>query len=363
MDNPKKHVTRLLPRLSIGLTGKCNLSCVMCNRPDHSGTSDDMPSWIIDGIISTFHELKIGEVYFCGWGEPFLSSQIFRVLSVFKQKGIPTIVQTNGTLLEALSERIIDEGPDYIDISLHGGNDTVVRKIMRGANLPILLKGIEAISILRNKAGKGPIFRRIVFCAAIENIDSLSEVVDIAARYEINEIFFQALNGSTAVIKKMKIIGSELIKGGIYSTFLSDVMEYAKKKGVAITVDPLFFLQRLNKDENSLQSVLTKVCVSPWTVIEILHTGQYRVCEYPEMPHFFTVPQGFSIGELWNAPEVISLRTGLLRCKVNEWCHSCEYRPEGYRAELQKKIRSLSFHHSKIYKIMRKAASVIGYRR
>ena len=353
-------MTPLLPRLSIGLTGACNLQCSMCNRPKEARDSYDLPDVIIDKILSTSDALQIGEVYFCGWGEPFLSGRLFECISFFRSKGIPTIVQTNGSLLERYAERIAEEGPDYIDISLHGGDLESYEAIMVGGDREAVIRGIDKIRGQKNrvKSRFGPVFRRFVFCASREGISSLPEIVDLAVRYEIPAVFVQFLQEPFPRLQGLELKDLQDREG--YGKHYAKALQKARAAGVSLQLDDLFLHYASASDETRSSCAETvKLCSSPWTVIEILHTGEFRICGYPEKDNLIPLPEDFTLYDIWNHPQVCEVRKGLLHGEMHPWCLRCGDRPNSSPLQLRRKIRRTQFHLTPLGRIKKRISALV----
>lgn len=360
MDTKKSYMTRLLPRLSIGLTGKCNLRCSMCNRPKEAADSTDLPDVIVDRILSISDTVRIGEVYFCGWGEPFLSERLFECISFFRSKGIPTIVQTNGSLLERYAERIAEEGPDYIDISLHGGNRESYEAIMVGGDRQAVFRGIDKIRGLKNRgrSGFGPVFRRFVFCASREGFSSLPDIVDLAGRYGVPAVFVQFLQEPYPRRQGLEL--SDIQDSGRYEKHYALALQNARTVGVLLQLDGLFFHYDSVLDETtSCAKETVRLCTSPWTVVEILHTGEFRVCGYPEQHNLIPLPEDFTLADIWNHAEVCAVRKGLLSGKMHAWCQRCGERPNGSLHDLRKKIQRTEFPFTPLGRIKKRISALV----
>ena len=330
---------KTLPRLSLGLTGKCNLQCRMCNIPDAEGTVFDMPDETVERILNTVHTVKIKKAYFCGWGEPFLSPRIFDCLTYFRKLDIPTTVQTNGTLLEELADRIIEERPDVIDVSIHGGDETSYTRVMSGSSLERLIRGLDALKYSGNGYNNRPLVGRFIYCAAADTIETLPRIVELASKYRVREVFVQYIQEPAEPPSRTALRYGDIDGNGTYAGVMEKASESAKDTGVKLTFDRQFYIQaNLNKDEH-ISRRRTRLCTSPWTVMEILHTGEYRVCGYPEMPNIMPLPSDFTLFGLWNDPQVLAVRRGLASGNLHPWCSVCRYRQNVPLHQMKKKVR------------------------
>lgn len=337
---------KTLPRLSLGLTGKCNLQCRMCNIPAVEGMIEDMPDETVERILKTVYTVNIKRVYFCGWGEPFLSPRIFDFLVYFRKLKIPTTVQTNGILLEYLADRIREEGPDVLDISIHGGDEHSYQKVMIGSSLRSLIRGLDAFSYAEEGVNKRPLLGRFIYCAAADTIETLPKIVELASKYRVREVFVQYMQEPAGTSSLNALRYGDIDGDGTYAGVLEEASEAAKNLGVRLTLDRQFSIQGELKNEGKFFSNRTRLCTSPWTVMEILHTGEYRVCGYPEMPNLLPLPSDFTLFGLWNDPHVIDIRRGLVSGNMHPWCSACIYRQNVPIHQMRKKVRRIRLSRS-----------------
>lgn len=330
---------KTIHRLSLGLTGKCNLQCRMCNIPDVEGMTKNMPDEVLDRILKTVHTVNIKRIYFCGWGEPLLSPRIFDCLVYFRKLKIPTTVQTNGTLLEDLADRIIKEGPDVLDISIHGGDEASYQEVMIGSSFGKLIRGLDALRYPGEGWNKRPSLGRFIYCAAADTFETLPKIIELASKYRVREVFVQYMQEPAKRTLRNALRYGDIVGEGTYAGLLKKASEKANDDGVRIILDSQFYIKaNLDKDEN-ISGRKTRLCTSPWTVMEILHTGEYRVCGYPEMPNLLSLPSDFTLFGLWNDPQVLDIRRGLVWGNMHPWCSACVYRQNVPTRQMKKRVR------------------------
>jgi Fe-coproporphyrin III synthase len=103
--------------ISFKLLYRCNLRCSYCNL--WKSKSSELQFSLACKIIDQIAEMGIPIVYFSG-GEPLLWKDIEIIGSYSKSKGIYTILNTNGTLIEDSNASRISESFNQIRISLNG---------------------------------------------------------------------------------------------------------------------------------------------------------------------------------------------------------------------------------------------------
>ncbi|HEY3038999.1 MAG TPA: radical SAM/SPASM domain-containing protein [Pyrinomonadaceae bacterium] len=130
-------------------TSACQLRCKMCAREESlkKGTLKigQMEEWLAEKIIDEVASVNPKtRLWFCYFGEPTISKQLWRRVRLAKDKGAEcTIINSNGNLLKpAMADQLIDSGLDEIYIGLdaataatysrvriRGDYDTVVSNI------------------------------------------------------------------------------------------------------------------------------------------------------------------------------------------------------------------------------------------
>lgn len=103
----------------IGVTSKCQCSCVHClNGSDRFESSKELTKEEICDLIDSARELGCLEVSFFG-GEPLLKPEINELVAYTSRRGMLTTVFTNGLLLTQTKVRELkDAGLDYCNVSL-----------------------------------------------------------------------------------------------------------------------------------------------------------------------------------------------------------------------------------------------------
>ena len=115
--------------VSIVATGRCTLSCDMC--PTHSGRVpdsyihaqqpvEDMSFERFREIIDRFSDAVT--VHIIGSGEPLLNKDFFRMVDYASGKKMTVKTFSNGTMIRANIDRILNSGLDGITVSINGHN-------------------------------------------------------------------------------------------------------------------------------------------------------------------------------------------------------------------------------------------------
>ena len=140
--------------ISVEPASLCDLRCPEC--PIGSGmikrknANLDLKIYqeLIDRIKSTTINLQL---YF--QGEPLLNHDIFEMVKYANNRGLYTIISTNGQRLELEnSRRIIESGLDRIIVSVDGTNQSTYEKYRVGGDLSKVIEGTKFLNLLRKES-------------------------------------------------------------------------------------------------------------------------------------------------------------------------------------------------------------------
>ena len=117
---PKKASDRR-PIVVWNITRACNLKCVHCYNDSGTGKASNEPSNAeAKAVLDDLAGFGIPSVLFSG-GEPLVRPDLFDLIGYAGDKGLRTVISTNGTLINKDKAKTIkDLGVSYVGISLDG---------------------------------------------------------------------------------------------------------------------------------------------------------------------------------------------------------------------------------------------------
>ncbi len=103
------------------ITRNCNLKCVHCYNDSGTGkTCNDATTPEAKAVIDDLARFGVPSVLFSG-GEPLMLHDLFELIGYAGDKGLRTVISTNGTLIDKEAAKTIkDRGVSYVGISLDG---------------------------------------------------------------------------------------------------------------------------------------------------------------------------------------------------------------------------------------------------
>ncbi len=137
-------------------TSACQLRCAMCAREDSlkKGTLQigQMEEWlsvkIMDEVAAVSPKTRL---WFCFFGEPTISKQVWKRIGMAKQKGIETtVINSNGNLLiPKIADQLMDSGLDELYVGLDAVTPETYAQIRRRGDYQTVVNNIHYI--LKNK--------------------------------------------------------------------------------------------------------------------------------------------------------------------------------------------------------------------
>jgi cyclic pyranopterin phosphate synthase len=208
----KDNYQRTINYLRISVTDRCNLRCIYCMPPE--GLPPIEHKYIlryeeIARILRIAADIGVTKIRITG-GEPLVRKNITYLIKLIKNiEGIKDLsLTTNGVLLEQYAEELAYAGLDRVNISLDSLRPDRYRKITRGGDIDIVLKGIEAAQ----RAGLVPIKINMVPIRGI-NDDEIEQFAKITleAPYQVRFIEFMPF-GVEDMWSHEKFISTEELK-------------------------------------------------------------------------------------------------------------------------------------------------------
>lgn len=142
-------------RVTVELSNRCNLRCIMCPRNFYKGSDSFMDAELYKKIIDEISEYKDITLVPFFRGESLLHPNFFELIKYAKDKNVGHIqLATNAMLLNKRKAReIIDIGIDFISFSLDTLGKENYERIRKGAKYDIVLNNVENFIDMRNKNG------------------------------------------------------------------------------------------------------------------------------------------------------------------------------------------------------------------
>jgi MoaA/NifB/PqqE/SkfB family radical SAM enzyme len=177
----------------IEVTNRCNLLCETCPRTFFEREPLKTLSYEeFVQIAEQFPEMRRALLH--GIGEPLLNKALPQIIHYLKRRGVEVIINSNGTLLTPTWQKaLVESGLDEYRCSIDGAKAETYARI-RGANaLPKLVEGLKGLVQSRARL-RSETPRLSIWCVGTkENLAELPELVRLAARLGVPELYLQRL--------------------------------------------------------------------------------------------------------------------------------------------------------------------------
>jgi len=130
--------------VSVEPTNKCNFSCNHCRRTTMNRPLGSMEVELFEKIV---HEVSVHrsvrELKLVGSGEPAIHPRFRELMALLAHQGIPTVVYTNGSLLQLYPHReVLGWGLETVVVSVDGLDAPSHERFKLGSNYVSLRKAI-----------------------------------------------------------------------------------------------------------------------------------------------------------------------------------------------------------------------------
>ena len=318
----------------IEVTNRCNLLCKTCPRtyfdrePLHSLSLEEFIA-----IAEQFPRMERALLH--GIGEPLLNRSLPQIIAYLKQRQVEVIINSNGTLLTpAWQETLVQSGLDQYRCSIDGASNETYARI-RGADLlPKLIRGLEGLVETKTRL-KSKTPNISIWCVATrENLAELPDIIRLAARLGVPEVYVQRLvyfarePGEQFGMARddLAIFGQDQDEE---DQIITACTKLSKQLGIDFRAsggrDPLNSLAAARPTD----FMPWQACMRPWTTAYVTANGNCLPCcispfatnDYDSLllGNLFERP----FGEIWNELSYQDFRRRLLSDQPNQACASC----------------------------------------
>lgn len=175
------------------VANRCNSKCVTC--PLTFSPQEDARQLTLDDLKSLVAQMPdLRRAVMQGIGEPLLNRELAPMIAHLKERGIYVVFNTNAALLTRRRQvSLIEAGLDELRVSLDGSTPETYLKV-RG--IPAFDRVAENVAeMVKTKRSLGATTPRVSLWVTglRENLSELPDVIDIAARIGVDEVYLQRM--------------------------------------------------------------------------------------------------------------------------------------------------------------------------
>ncbi len=308
-----------LPRnLTVTLTNKCNLKCIMCFAGEETFEISDKNLEEIKNIIPYLENIS--------WmgGEVFLYKDFIDILKWASQYSVRQEIITNGLLLsESVIKTLLEKHID-ITISIDGTSKEVYEDIRRNGRFETLLNNLSVLNKIKKEIKTTSRFRLNAVIMK-NNYKNIPDFLELAYKYGFDILAFSPLVRDSRN-KDLDIFGKDFNSAVIKETAknINILKEKALFCGIQIenSLPTEDFVENIGSKEYvfnfSVPSSKSLSCHIPWKRLFIASNGDvYPNCFCKKPVGNLTVN---GLKELWNCKTMIEYRTRIINDKRKNFC-------------------------------------------
>lgn len=133
---------RQIDSVIMELSSKCNLKCKLCT---HQFKTDRLYDMSYEKAVEYYNKLPQGikTIYLHFSGEPFINSEIARITSFLSNRGIYTVVSTNGTMPLERYLDTVNSGLSCLIFAIDGATNATHSKYRQGSNFDNIFDNLK----------------------------------------------------------------------------------------------------------------------------------------------------------------------------------------------------------------------------
>jgi radical SAM protein with 4Fe4S-binding SPASM domain len=127
-------------------------------------------------------------------GEPLINPHIFKMISLAREKNIPSCIDTNGVLLNRHIEEIVDSGLKFLNIAVEGIDNQTHQQYRVGARLDEILDGLKNICARKKQLNSATPLVSLQIIVMKHNEDQIDELIKLAQDIGAERVILKSLN-------------------------------------------------------------------------------------------------------------------------------------------------------------------------
>jgi radical SAM protein with 4Fe4S-binding SPASM domain len=313
--------------------GQCNLRCQMCAiqfRQD--GPPYGPPAFMAFDAFTRIVDQFVGleTLHLQGLGEPMMHPRFFDMVAYAAAKGIRVTTNSNLTLLNARrAELCVTSGLDWLHVSIDGATAQTYERIRVRAHFERVMRNLDLLLNARERLGSARPHVRMVAVVMRQNLHELPDLVRLAHRWSMEEMFVQHLchdfaeSSLPAQYRPMRefVQAQTLLEDDPerVERYFGQAREVARELGVSLR------LPRTRPRVHPPGTPGPERCNWPWTGAYISYQGYALPCcmvSTPDRINFGNIVER-SVEQTWNSAAYQAFRDRLASDEPPEVCRSC----------------------------------------
>ncbi len=273
------------PIIMIEPTNICNLKCPLC--PSGNGTlkrtkgymSFNVFKKIIDDVYKTAFIVVLWNQ-----GEPYLNKGFSKMVKYASDKGLFTLVSTNGNI-NYNAEDIVNSGLDSMIVSLDGTTQETYNKYRINGKLDVVVKNVKDIVAAKKKLKKTNPLLHWQFLVMKHNEHEIEEIKTLSKELEVDNLELKSIQ--------------------IYSK--DDIDNY-------LPINPKYRRYKVNGNNFELKYGIKNRCRRIWTNAVVNWDGEVAICCFDKDGEFKVGNvMDTELKQLWKSKNIMKIRNQILK--------------------------------------------------
>jgi radical SAM protein with 4Fe4S-binding SPASM domain len=279
-------------------------------------------------LIDQFTGLK--HLHLQGLGEPMMHPRFFEMVDYAKKRRVVVTTNTNLTLLNVRrADQCITSGLDEIHISIDGARAETYERIRVRAHHERVLRNLDLLIQARQRMGSLTPHMKLVMVIMRQNLEELPDLVRLAHRWSMEEIFVQHLSHDFTetnlpeqyrpmrdFVQAETLLEEDLER---IDYFFGRARQTAEELGISLR------LPRTRLRVHPTGTPGRQRCSWPWTGAYISYEGSAMPCcmvATPDRINFGSLAES-PVVTVWNGERYQSFRDQLASDEPPEICRAC----------------------------------------
>ena len=269
------------PRIvQLNISDECNLDCIMCNRScfNVKGMMDYKKAV---SLIDEVYHLGAQELYYHGFGEPFLHPKIADMFKYVKNRypKLKQFVVTNGTCILAYMVEEIFSNNVTVRFSLHAGDRKTWQRIHPKDEGVLFDRAQRTINLLGQEK---PSLVEILYVLFKTNYETIERMVEFALENHVNKVLFRPMRlyeDSNGKLMNADLMLTHRQYDMVCNKVVSIKNEYKEK--LSINVVPFlhnFYDEELKRPSSFEYFQNNNSCYIGWVLTVISTNGEVLGC-------------------------------------------------------------------------------------
>jgi len=324
--------------VSVDLTRKCSMACVMCwywspllkGEPPREWSEEHIDYRLFLELLKDFKELSVKNLIFGGQGDPFLHPDIMKIVEATKKAGIGVSLITSGSYFTSENvKKIVELRVDQLDVSVQAATPETYRKIHPALKEGVFekIKGsLLLLKDLKKASGQAAPFLTVIDAVCSLNYKDTVRMVDFAHEVGAQNVGYKRID----VIPETRslLLNEEQVKE--LGPLINEAKARAEQLGIATSLGFFrkYITPGLTSGEYTNGYYAQVPCYVGWLSSRILSDGSVIPCCGCYNPPLGNVRKD-SFSAIWNSEKYRDFRERSLNILKNPGlvqnckCYSC----------------------------------------